>query len=100
MCTSLPYGRDLTNPLDSCDKSLPHLVIVNDTNGAILNCYKCTNCQPGTGLSTPCNGQNVSAVELDVHCKPCVAGVNFSTGESIQCQNCLTKVKFSKRIIL
>ena len=92
MCTALPLGADVAHLANSCDKSVPHLVIINYTTGQILNCYTCTFCQQGTGLSIPCNGQNVTTDKLDIHCKPCIPGVNYSTGESIQCQDCLTKV--------
>ncbi|XP_028411008.1 uncharacterized protein LOC114533635 [Dendronephthya gigantea] len=88
MCVSFPHYRDTSTQLENCDKSVPHIVIINSTDGRILNCHKCTFCQQGYGLSTPCNGQNVSQTDLNVECRPCVAGVNFSTGEMIQCQPC------------
>lgn len=88
MCVCLPYNRGTSTQLENCDKRVPHIVIINSTDGRILNCHKCTYCQMGHGLSTPCKGQNVSQADLNVECRPCVAGVNFSTGEKIQCQPC------------
>lgn len=70
----------------------PHFVVVNSTDGSVINCFKCDHkCPPGEGLKLPCDGGQVTHADMQF-CVPCVAGVNYSTSETFQCQPCLSKV--------
>ena len=81
------------NPNQDDCKTNSHVLIVNATTGVVLRCHICAKhgCPEGFGLSIPCNGQNVSHT-VNFECKPCVPGVNYSTGETVQCQSCVQKV--------
>ena len=93
MSNSLPYRRDSDGRQDNCS-NVPHVIIINSTTGAIINCYECPPCSySGIGLNIPCHGQNVTESQ-NIECVSCVSGSNYSTGESNQCQPCLPRVIF------
>ncbi len=95
MCVSLPYRQDMAIRPGNCDKSRPHVVIINSTDGTKLGCHYCLyKCPEGSGLSISCQGENVTKTELDVGCLSCIPGVNYSTGDTFQCKACLPKVIF------
>lgn len=51
------------------------------------SCWPCTVCQEGTGSSVRCG--SVVPKGIDIHCVPCVKGINFSNSSSTeQCQPC------------
>ncbi|XP_022783802.1 uncharacterized protein LOC111324496 isoform X2 [Stylophora pistillata] len=64
-----------------------YIKVIDPATGKCESCWPCTVCQEGTGSSVRCG--SVVPRGIDIHCVPCVKGINFSSSSSTeQCQPC------------
>lgn len=64
-----------------------YIKVIDPATGKCESCWPCTVCQEGTGSSVQCG--SVVPRGIDIHCVPCVKGINFSSSSSTeQCQPC------------